>query len=103
MPDWREYIRENLPLRGLRPDREAEIVEDLAQQLEDAYRDAVAGGMAEADALETARQHIPDWAALSRELHRSQYGAAPALERLQEGAGIRARSGGFWAFAAALF
>ena len=50
MPEWTKYIRQNLHLHGLRPDREAEIIEDLAQQLEDAYREALAGGMAEADA-----------------------------------------------------
>jgi putative ABC transport system permease protein len=92
MPEWTKYIRQNLHLHGLRPDREAEIIEDLAQQLEDAYREALAGGMAEAAAAAFARQHVPDWDALDRELQRLPLGAAPALERLQESAGAASRS-----------
>ena len=97
MPDWSQYIRQNLRLPGVRPDREAEIVEDLAQQLEDAYREALAGGMAEADAVAFARQHVSDWDAFSRELQRLPHGAVPALERLQEGADTASRSRRWWA------
>jgi hypothetical protein len=86
MPAWTKYIRQNLHLHGLRPDREAEIIEDLAQQLEDAYREALAGGMAEADAAAFARQHVPDWDALNRELQRLPRGAASALAHVQESA-----------------
>ena len=70
MPEWTKYIRQNLHLHGLRPGREAEIIEDLAQQLEDAYREALASGMAEAEAAALARQHVPDWDAFNRELQR---------------------------------
>jgi hypothetical protein len=80
MPEWTKYIRQNLRLHGLRPERDEEIIEDLAQQLEDAYREALAGGMAEADAAAFARQHVPDWDALNGELQRLPRGAAPALE-----------------------
>ena len=97
MPEWRNYIRQNLHVHGLRPDREAEIVEDLAQQLEDAYREALAGGMAETDAAAVARQHVPDWDALNRELQRLPRGAAPALEHLQERADTASRNRRWWA------
>jgi len=97
MPEWKKYIRQNLHLHGLRPDREAEIIEDLAQQLEDAYREALAGGLAEADAAAFARQHVPDWKALNQELQRLPGGAAPALEHLQESADTASRSRRSWA------
>ena len=38
MPDWKQYVRERLRLPLLTPEREAEIIEDLAQQLDDASR-----------------------------------------------------------------
>ena len=92
MPEWTKYIRQNLHLHGLRPGREAEIIEDLAQQLEDAYREALASGMAEAEAAALARQHVPDWDAFNRELQRLPHGAAPALDHLRESADTASRS-----------
>jgi len=97
MPEWSDYIRRNLRVRGLRPDREAEIIEDLAQQLEDAYREALARGVARDEALALARQHVPDWDALSRELERLPRGAVPAAERLRESADSASRGGRWWA------
>ena len=97
MPEWAKYIRQNLHLHGVRPEREAEIIDDLAQQLEDAYREALAVGMTESDAAAFARQHIRDWDALNRELQRLPRGAAPDLEHLQESADAASRSRRWWA------
>jgi putative ABC transport system permease protein len=83
MPDWKQYIRSNLHLRGVRPAREADFVDDLAQQLEDAYREARASGMAEADAIASARRHISDWDTLRGELERLPHTAVPALARVE--------------------
>ncbi len=44
---WSSFVREHLRLSGVRPEREAEIVEDLARQLDDAYREALATGASE--------------------------------------------------------
>ena len=33
VPDWSAYVREKLQLHGFRPERESEIVEEIAQQL----------------------------------------------------------------------
>jgi len=66
MPDWKEYVRQNLQLRNFRPGREVEIVDDLAQQLEDAYWDGLSKGLSATEAEEFAREHIADWEALSR-------------------------------------
>ncbi len=42
MRDWKQYVREHLPSLGLSGAREQEIVEEIAQQLDDAYSEAVA-------------------------------------------------------------
>ena len=51
MPDWRQALTDRLAALRLRPEREAEIVDELSQHLDDQVRELVAGGM---DA-ETAR------------------------------------------------
>jgi len=83
MPDWKKYVRQNLYLRNFRSGREAEIVDDLAQQLEDAYRDGLSTGLSAIEAEEFAREHIADWEALSRHLAQSHLGKMDSLERLQ--------------------
>src|SRR5689334_17207911 len=42
MPDWKKEIRQRLADLKLEPTREAEIVEDLAQHLDDRYNELVA-------------------------------------------------------------
>ena len=83
MPDWKKYVRQNLYLRNFRSGRETEIVDDLAQQLEDAYRDGLSTGLSAIEAEELAREHIADWEALSRHLAQSHQGKMDSLERLQ--------------------
>ena len=93
MPDWTRGIRENLDLRGLEPTRQNEIVEDLAQQLDDAYRDGLARGMSDDQATAFAWSQCPDWPGLSRELRQSRRGAVGVLGRL-EGRAYDAEVGG---------
>ena len=90
MPDWTEYVRRNLRLRGFRPEREAEIVEEVARQLEDAYTEALRLGGGEDQAAETARRHIGDWAALAHELEEAQRGKESAMTTWQHNAEDRA-------------
>jgi putative ABC transport system permease protein len=71
MPDWRAYVRERLSLPGLRAGREAEIVEDLAQQLDDAYRGTLARGASPAEAEAAARREVEDWQGLALDITRS--------------------------------
>jgi putative ABC transport system permease protein len=71
MPDWRRYVRERLSLPGLRAEREAEIVEDLAQQFDDLYRGALERGATAGEAESAAQREIEDWQRLSREITRS--------------------------------
>ena len=50
MPDWNKYVRARLRLNGARPQHEREVIDDLAAQLEDAYREAIARGLSDAEA-----------------------------------------------------
>ena len=83
MPDWSKYVRQNLQLSVLRPEREAEIVEDLAEQLNEAYEEALQRGLTSQQAETTAMQHVVDWAALAKELDRSQRGRESAMTILE--------------------
>jgi predicted permease len=50
MPDWARHIRPRLAPLRLSPAREAEIVDELSQHLEERWRELVAGGAPEAEA-----------------------------------------------------
>ena len=58
MRDWELYVRTHLPLPHLTRERESRIVQELASQFEDFYREAVARGMTESDADAFARAQI---------------------------------------------
>ena len=53
MPDWKKEIRGRLVGLRLSPTREEEIVEELAQSLDDYYEDLLANGMAAENAWRT--------------------------------------------------
>ncbi|HUO33206.1 MAG TPA: ABC transporter permease [Bryobacteraceae bacterium] len=84
MLDWTADVRQNLRLHGFEPAREAEIIEEVARQLEDAYTDALQAGASEPQAAEAARRHISDWAALARELEESHRGRESAMTLWQQ-------------------
>jgi len=95
MPDWCDYVRRNLRLRGFRPEREAEIVEEVARQLEDAYAEALRLGASLEQAREAVQSHIADWNALARELEESHRGRESSMTTLQNAAEDRDfRNGG---------
>jgi hypothetical protein len=66
--DWEQYVRTHLSLPGLARERESRILRELSSQLEDFYREAVAGGMTEAQADAHARAQITDWTQLAATL-----------------------------------
>jgi len=74
MPDWNAFVRQRLALR-VRPEREAEIVQELAQQLSQASAELVNAGVPEVEALRRAEAQVGDWAALAREIEAAE--AAP--------------------------
>ena len=90
MLDWPAYVRRNLCLRGFRPGREAEIVEEVARQLEDACVEALRSGASEERAGQIARRHIVDWNALAHELEEAQRGKESAMTAWQNNTDDRA-------------
>jgi putative ABC transport system permease protein len=71
MPDWRPEISRSLADVKLAPAREAEIVEELAQHLEDRYQELLAVGANEAQAYAATLAEMQDHELLVRELRRS--------------------------------
>ncbi len=66
MTDWRQHVRQNVARIMLPPAREAEIIEELAELLEDTYEDARANGAAHEQAYARAIAQLPESAALAR-------------------------------------
>ena len=64
--DWEPHVRPRLSSLRLSPTREHEIVEELAQHLEDRWRELVAGGASEADATRLALAEFRDGNLLAR-------------------------------------
>jgi predicted permease len=58
MPDWRPEIRSKLAALSLGTAREMEIVEELAQHLDDRFRQLVSAGRTEEAAAEEARREL---------------------------------------------
>ncbi len=70
MPEWREEIRRRLTGSSVRPEREAEIVEEVAQHLEDRYRDRLSGGTPPDEAAAAAWRELEASDVLGREIAR---------------------------------
>ena len=88
------YVRERLHLSAARPTSEMDVIDDLAGQLEDAYREAIDRGLSESEADAAASAHVTDWAALARQVTESRHVASTPLDRLEERAGDAAAGGG---------
>lgn len=83
MRDWRAFVRARLTLPALSPERESRIVRELAAQVEDFYREALARGLNEADADAYASAQVTDWDALARDVQRADRAhTQPRIERL---------------------
>src|SRR4051794_16949152 len=80
MRDWKAFVRQRLGGLRVSPEREAEIVAELAQQTEQAYADAIAGGAAHAAATTRAESHLGDWKALAREIEAAERPAPAPVE-----------------------
>jgi predicted permease len=69
-PEWKQEIRRRLTPLNLAPARESEIVEELAQHLEDRYAELLSGGAAPEEASRAALAELSENAVLERELRR---------------------------------
>jgi putative ABC transport system permease protein len=58
MPEWKEEVRKCLAALKLAPAQESEIVEELAQHLEDVYERALRSGASEFEARRAAHQEL---------------------------------------------
>src|SRR5215813_9139040 len=72
MPEWKQEIRQRLAGLHLEPSREATIVEELAQYLEDHYAELLAGGASEAEAYQRTLAELSGSELLARELRRAE-------------------------------
>jgi len=61
MPDFLAFVRSRLEPLELPCQRELQIVEELAAQLEDAYDALLSRGLSEADAWRELQRGLPDW------------------------------------------
>ena len=74
MPDWKKIVSEKLGTLPLRNGRRDEVIEELAQQLESAYEEALAQGINEQEAMRRSLAQFKDWDKLRMELFQSVEG-----------------------------
>jgi predicted permease len=65
MPEWRELVRRQLAELRLKPEREAEIAEELAQHAEDRYKELKLSGESDAEALRLTLSEVLDQKAMA--------------------------------------
>jgi predicted permease len=68
MPDFRAYVRENLPPLGVSPARHLEIIEEVALEFEERYQRALRNGLDPEQAWQEVRDHARPWDELGQEL-----------------------------------
>src|SRR5688572_29391626 len=79
MPDWTPHVRPRLSGLRLTPTREAEIVEELSQHLDDRYRELIAGGMSPDEATRVALADFRDGNVLADYLAPLQQAHSPSV------------------------
>src|SRR5579872_5335801 len=82
MPDWKNIVRKRIAALRLEGAAESDLTEELAQHLEDQYRELRSGGSSEEDAYEQAVAELDDMYPLRTGPERNQrmpkYDAVPA-------------------------
>jgi len=74
LPDWKKIVREKLGRLPLNNGRREEVIDELAQQLESAYEEAIASGASEPEALRRSLAQFSDWEKLRSDVFRSVEG-----------------------------
>jgi predicted permease len=77
MRDWKAEVRRRLSRLDLSPTREAEIVDELTQHLEDRYRDAIAGGASDEEAARQALESFQSRDLLAQQMASLRQASAP--------------------------
>jgi putative ABC transport system permease protein len=75
MPDWKRFVRENLPEGRFPGEMPAEVQEEIAVHLEDVYTEALARGATEVEAEARARAQVDDWQHLAENILASRHRA----------------------------
>jgi predicted permease len=78
MPEWKTEIARHLARLDLSPAREAEIVEELSQHLEDRYEELVSGGAGADEAYSASLEELTGSELLAKELRQVERRVAPA-------------------------
>jgi predicted permease len=68
MPEWTEHLRARLASLSLSPAREAEIIQELSQHLDQRYEELRAGGTSDTDARRLAIEELLDRDALANHM-----------------------------------
>ena len=74
MPDWTKIVRARLGKLPFEHGRPEEVIDELAQQLESAYEEAIAAGVGESEAMRRSLAQFRDWEKLRSELFLSVEG-----------------------------
>jgi putative ABC transport system permease protein len=89
MHDWHSEVRARLAALRLRPEREADIVDEIAQHLEGRYRDAISGGASPAEATHIALAEFRAGNALAQRIAALKQAHAPTPVTLGASTGNR--------------
>jgi predicted permease len=92
--DWASHVRPRLASLRLRPAREAEIVDELSQHLEDRWRDLTAGGASPEEAARLALAEFSDGNVLAT--HMAMLRQARATAPIAPGMPSRFGPGDLW-------
>ena len=80
MPDFLAFVRSRLEPLELPRQRELQIVEELAAQLEDAYDALLSRGLSEADAWRELQRGLPDWKTFAGQVLEAEGAIVRALQ-----------------------
>ncbi len=72
MPDWKRVVQERIAPLRLQPTAESNLIEELAQHLEDCYRELRSGGASDEEAYRNTVSELDDTYPLQAESGRTQ-------------------------------
>lgn len=90
MPDWRRIVQDRIALLHLEGAAESDLVDEFSQHLEDRYRELLAGGASENEALQEAMAELDGAYALQKSSKKIQH--LPKTDAIAAG---DAKSGNF--------
>src|SRR5690348_18178144 len=72
MPDWKNIVRNRIAALGLEGTAESDLAEELAQHIEDSYRESSSAGASEQEAYEKAISELDEMYPLQSQMQRAQ-------------------------------